>query len=57
MPGTAAAVAGYRAGSGLVVGLLCAICTGLLLAYKLNKKVTIQMADELAERRNQRAPA
>ena len=57
LPGTADAVAGYRACSGLVVGLLFAICTGLLLAYKLNKKVTIQMADELAERRNQRAPA
>ena len=28
-----------------------ATCTVLLIAYKLNKKVTIQMADELAERR------
>jgi hypothetical protein len=27
------------------------ICTLLLIAYKLNKKLTIEMADELAERR------
>jgi hypothetical protein len=34
-----------------VVGILFAICTVLLTAYSLNKRVTIQMADELAERR------
>ena len=33
-----------------------AICTGLLLAYKLNKRVTIEMADELAERRRKPPP-
>jgi len=29
------------------------ICTLLLAAYQLNKKMTIQIADELAERRKQ----
>jgi len=29
----------------------------LLIAYKLNKRVTIQMADELTERRNKAASA
>jgi glycoside/pentoside/hexuronide:cation symporter, GPH family len=51
LPSAPGAVAGYRFTSGIAVGLLFAICTGLLLAYKLNKTVTIQMADELAERR------
>jgi GPH family glycoside/pentoside/hexuronide:cation symporter len=53
LPGAAEAVSGYRACSGMVVGLMFAICTALLLAYKLNKRMTIQMADELAERRKQ----
>jgi Na+/melibiose symporter-like transporter len=57
LPSAADAVAGYRACSGIVVGVMFAICTVLLLAYKLNKQTTIQMADELAERRKQRAPA
>jgi hypothetical protein len=35
---------------------LFAICTVLLLAYKLNKATTIQMADELAERRRKSTP-
>ncbi len=51
LPSAAEAVAGYRACSGIVVALMFAICTGLLLAYQLNKRVTIQMAEELAERR------
>jgi len=51
LPSTPGAIAGYRFTSGIVVGLLFAICTVLLLAYKLNKTITIQMADELAERR------
>ena len=55
LPDAAAAVQGYRACSGLVVGILFAICTALLLAYQLNKKITIQMADELAERRQRGA--
>jgi glycoside/pentoside/hexuronide:cation symporter, GPH family len=51
LPTAADAVAGYRFCSGIGVGVLFAICTGLLLNYKLNKQVTIQMSDELAERR------
>jgi len=50
-PGTPEAVAGYRLCAGVGVGLLFGVCTLLLLFYKLNKGVTIQMADELAERR------
>jgi Na+/melibiose symporter-like transporter len=52
LPDAPQAIAGYRACSGIVVGILFAICTVLLLCYQLNKRVTIQMADELAERRN-----
>ena len=36
-----------------LVAMAFAICTVLLIAYQLNKKLTIQMADELAERRKQ----
>ncbi len=57
LPSAPGAVAGYRFTSGIVVGLLFAICTALLLAYKLNKGMTIQMADELAERRRESTPA
>jgi Na+/melibiose symporter-like transporter len=57
LPDTADAVQGYRACSGIVVGILFAICTVLLMSYQLNKRVTIQMADELAERRNKFAAA
>jgi GPH family glycoside/pentoside/hexuronide:cation symporter len=45
------AVHGFRVCSGLVVAVLFGICTLLLASYKLNKRVTLQMADELAERR------
>ena len=55
LPDAPAAVHGYRVCSGLVVGILFAICTVLLLIYQLNKRVTIQMADELAERRRKLA--
>jgi glycoside/pentoside/hexuronide:cation symporter, GPH family len=51
LPSTPDAIAGYRFTSGIVVGLLFAVCTGLLLAYKLNKETTLLMADELAKRR------
>ncbi len=51
LPDAAQAVQGYRACSGIVVGLLFAVCTLLLMVYQLNKKLTIQMSDELAERR------
>ena len=53
--GAPVAIAGYRFTSGIAVGLLFAICTALLVAYKLNKGMTIQMADELAERRKRSA--
>jgi len=56
LPETADAVQGYRACSGLVVGILFGICTVLLMSYQLNKRTTIQMADELAERRKKFAP-
>ena len=52
LPSASDAVAGYRFTSGIVVGVLFALCTALLAVYKLNKAVTIQMADELAARRH-----
>lgn len=51
LPSAADAVAGYRATSGIAVGIMFAICTALLIAYQLNKRTTIEMADELAARR------
>ena len=45
------AIAGYRATAGIAVGILFAICTVLLVMYQLNKRATIEMADELAARR------
>jgi glycoside/pentoside/hexuronide:cation symporter, GPH family len=45
------AVEGYHACSSIVVGILFGVCTILLIAYQINKRMTIQMADELAERR------
>jgi Na+/melibiose symporter-like transporter len=51
LPAAPEAVAGYRACAGIGVGILFGICTVLLIVYKLNKRVTIQMAEELAERR------
>jgi len=53
LPSAADAVAGYRVCSGIIVGLMFIICTALLTGYKLNKKLTLQMAEELAERRKQ----
>jgi glycoside/pentoside/hexuronide:cation symporter, GPH family len=55
LPDEANAVAGFRACSGIVVGILFAICTVLLFRYPLSKQATIQMADELAERRRKLA--
>lgn len=52
-PGAADAVHGYRITVSLVVGILFAICTLLLATYKLGKRATIDMADELARRRLQ----
>jgi glycoside/pentoside/hexuronide:cation symporter, GPH family len=57
MPDAAGAVQGYRACSGIVVGLLFGICTIFLALYPLTKRLTIQMANELAERRRNIAPA
>ena len=57
LPSAAEAVAGYRACSGIAVAVLFAICTGLLIAYQLNKHATIEMADELAARRAKTVPA
>jgi len=51
----ASAVQGYRVCSGIIVGLLFAVCTLLLMVYPLNKSTTIQMADELAGRRQKLA--
>jgi glycoside/pentoside/hexuronide:cation symporter, GPH family len=51
LPDAPDAIQGFRVCSGLLVGAMFAICTVLLIAYQLNKKTTIQMADELAERR------
>jgi len=50
-PAAPDAIAGYRFTSGIVVGLLFAICTVLLAAYKLDKATTLMMAEELARRR------
>jgi Na+/melibiose symporter-like transporter len=55
LPAAPEAIAGYRFTSGIIVGLLFAICTILLTAYKLNKGMTIKMANELAQRRQQTA--
>jgi GPH family glycoside/pentoside/hexuronide:cation symporter len=51
LPGAPEAIAGYRASSSIVVGILFGICTVLLMAYKLDKRATLEMSDELANRR------
>ncbi|HEY3761101.1 MAG TPA: MFS transporter [Verrucomicrobiae bacterium] len=51
LPDAPSAIRGYCVCSGIIVGILFAICTVLLAIYPLNKRLTIQMADELAERR------
>ena len=50
-PSAPEAVTGYRACAGIGVGILFAACTVLLIVYELNKRLTIQMAEELAEQR------
>jgi GPH family glycoside/pentoside/hexuronide:cation symporter len=42
---------GFRALSSIYVGVLFAICTILLIAYPIHKRLTIQISNELAERR------
>lgn len=51
------AVHGYRFCTGILVGILFAVCTLLLTRYKLNKRATIEMSDELAARRREAATA
>jgi Na+/melibiose symporter-like transporter len=46
-------VQGFRICSGFVVSVLFAACTVLLICYKLNKRITLQMTGELAQRRRQ----
>lgn len=50
-PSTPEAIHGFHLTSTIYCGVLFAICTLLLMIYPLNKRTTIQMADELAERR------
>lgn len=50
-PGAPEAIAGYRFMSSFGVGALFAACTLCMLANKLNKRTTLRMADELAQRR------
>jgi Na+/melibiose symporter-like transporter len=51
LPSAPNAIAGFHFTSSIAVGLLFAICTVLLVNYPLGKHTTIQMAEELAERR------
>jgi Na+/melibiose symporter-like transporter len=44
-------IEGIRMCSSIYVGILFAVCTALVLAYKINKRMTFQIADDLAERR------
>jgi Na+/melibiose symporter-like transporter len=48
---TPMALEGIRQFSSVYVGILFVICTVLLIVYQLGKKITIQIADELAKRR------
>ncbi len=52
MPASADAIEGYRVMSSIVVALLFTACTVCLIANKLTKQVTLQMAEELAQRRS-----
>ena len=51
LPDAEKAIAGYHVCAGLVVAIMFAVCTILLACYPLGKTITLQMADELAERR------
>jgi glycoside/pentoside/hexuronide:cation symporter, GPH family len=51
LPDASDAIQGYRVCSSLLVAGLFAICTILLICYPLGKRITLQMAGELAERR------
>ncbi len=56
-PQTPQTLEGIRMCSSIYVGVMFAICTGLLIAYQINKDLTIQIANELAERRKRFANA
>jgi glycoside/pentoside/hexuronide:cation symporter, GPH family len=56
-PQTARTLEGIRMCSSVYVGVLFAICTVLLAAYKIDRRLTHQIADELAQRRKQYAMA
>ena len=53
MPAAPNAVEGYRVMSSIVVALLFAACTACVIANKLSKQTTLQMADELEQRRRE----
>lgn len=56
-PQTPETLEGIRLCSTVYVGILFAVCTVLLAVYKINKQLTHQIADDLAERRKQYAMA
>jgi len=45
------ALEGIRMCSSIYLAILFAVCTGLLLAFKINKRMTLQIATDLAGRR------
>jgi Na+/melibiose symporter-like transporter len=51
LPSASQTLEGFRMLSSIDVGILFGVCTILLAAYPLNKRLTIQISDELAERR------
>jgi Na+/melibiose symporter-like transporter len=55
-PQTPQTLEGIRLCSSVYVAALFAVCTVLLLTYKLNRDLTIQITRELAERREKFAP-
>ena len=50
-PQTPETLQGIRMCSSVYLGILFAVCTILLMIYPITKRLTIQIADELAERR------
>jgi glycoside/pentoside/hexuronide:cation symporter, GPH family len=57
LPDAPEAVHGFRFCVSILTGVLFAICTILLISLPLSKRMTIQMADDLAERRKNLASA
>ncbi len=55
LPDAEKAIDGYHVCAGLLVAILFAVCTILLICYPLGKNITLQMADELADRRRKLA--